>query len=71
MLTDPETGDLILVGGGNLNSDGHLGTNSLFRLSDINELWVLQNQTLSMKRHDHTSMFLPDHLLPDEIYPLR
>ena len=63
LLTDPESGDLILIGGNfNGNSGGLYDT--IYRLSTIDGEWIEQEKKLDVKRHSHTSMFVPDSQLP-------
>ena len=58
LLTDPESGDLILIGG--RSNDGYEST--ILRLSSITGDWSLEN-TLEVRRTLHTSMFVPDDQL--------
>ena len=59
MLAVPETGDLILIGGVDLNADNDQ-LDLIFRLSDIHDQWIVQSKGLAAKRQDHISMFVPD-----------
>ena len=58
LLTDPESGDLILIGG-----FSHGYERSILRLSSINDQWIEQNVSLVAGRRSHTSMFVPDEQL--------
>ena len=42
LINDPETGDLLLLGGRNGNND----QNTIYRLSDIDGEWMLEEQTM-------------------------
>ena len=58
LITDPQSGDLILIGGfEDIISD------TIYRLSSINGEWMLQNKRLQEARHLHVSMFVPDSKL--------
>ena len=60
LITDPETGDLLLLGG-NSNSIGDLST--IYRLSDINGDWKLQDKELTTTRRGFSAMYVPDGIL--------
>ena len=62
MITDPESGDLLLLGGYDQNESKFQDT--IYRLVDVQRNWQLQLQHLTEARADHVSMFLPDSLLP-------
>ena len=57
MLTDPESGDLILLGGNNPKSSP-FQQDSIYRLSNIDGSWILQNQKLRDERSAHASIFV-------------
>ena len=69
IFTDPETGELILIGGEVYppnGSSGEISQRSIYKLSDINGDWILQSKSLVAARADHSSMFVPDDQLPCE-----
>ena len=59
LITDPESGDLILLGG--RSSHGYEST--ILRLSSINDQWIVTDVSLVAGRTLHTSMFVPDDQL--------
>ena len=64
LLTDPENGDLILLGGEFNDGSGSGPYDSIYRLSDINGQWIKQEKTLEVNRHSHSSIFVPVSQLP-------
>ena len=60
MVNDPETGDLLLLGG--QDNWGHF-QDTIYRLSDIDQDWVLEDQTLKVGRCAFSAIFLPDGIL--------
>ena len=66
LLTDPESGDLILLGGTFSDNSGRPTQyyDTIYRLSAIDGEWIEQEKKLDVKRHSHTSMFVPDSQLP-------
>ena len=69
LLTDPESGDLILLGGtfSSIDGSGSVYYDSVYRLSDINGQWMEQEKSLEVKRHQHSSIFVPVSQLPCNI----
>ena len=60
LINDPETGDLLLLGGRNGNND----QNTIYRLSDIDGEWMLEEQTMmKVGRRGFSAMFLPDGII--------
>ena len=60
LIEDPESGDLILLGG--LSED--IEQSSIYRLSDIEGEWILQDQTLQAARYSFSAMFASNDILP-------
>ena len=59
LVNDPETGDLLLLGGSNGNQD----KNTIYRLSDINGDWVSQNQAMKVGRSRFSAIVVPDDVI--------
>ena len=59
LIEDPETGDVLLLGGTN----GPTIQNTIYRLSDINGNWTLQEKTLQAARYDFSAMLVPPGIL--------
>ena len=64
MIVDPESGDLLVVGG--MDPDAALAReqDTIYRLSDIHSTWTLDETTLKTPRYGHVSMFVTDTSLP-------
>ena len=64
-VTDPESGDLLFIGG--LNQETNKRQDSIIRLS-ISESgdwnWSISDSKLQAKRSLHTALFVPDEKLP-------
>ena len=56
LVEDPETGDVLLIGGGT-NQD------KIYRLSDIDGDWILQDKTLQAPRSQFSAMVIPPGIL--------
>ena len=59
LIEDPETGDVLLLGGTN----GPTIQNTIYRLSDINGNWTLQEKTLQAARYDFSAILVPPGIL--------
>ena len=60
LINDPETGDLLLLGGSNGNHD----QNTIYRLSDITGEWMLQEeQTMKVGRKGFSAIVVPDGVI--------
>ena len=63
IVNDPETGDLLLLGG---SDDGGQRQTTIYRLSDIDQDWASEDQTLKVGRYAFSAIFLPDGILDCE-----
>ena len=60
LVNDPETGDLLLLGGSNGNQD----MNTIYRLSNIDEDWVLQEEHhMKVGRRRFSAIVVPDDVI--------
>ena len=59
LVNDPETGDLLLLGGSNGTQDRH----TIYRLSDINGDWVPQERTMKVGRRRFSAIVVPDDVI--------
>ena len=60
LVNDPETGDLLLLGGSNGNQD----MNTIYRLSAIDEDWVLQEEHhMKVGRYRFSAIVVPDDVI--------
>ena len=59
LINDPETGDLLLLGGSNGNQD----MNTIYRLSNINGDWVPQERTMKVGRRRFSAIVVPDDVI--------
>ena len=60
LVNDPETGDLLLLGGSNGNQD----MNTIYRLSAIDEDWVLQEEHhMKVGRRGFSAIVVPDDVI--------
>ena len=60
LVNDPETGDLLLLGGSNGNQD----MNTIYRLSAINEDWVFQEEHhMKVGRRRFSAIVVPDDVI--------
>ena len=57
LIEDAETGDLLLLGG--QKGDTTI-QDTIYRLSDINGEWILQDETLQVPRNYVSAMVVPD-----------
>ena len=62
LVNDPETGDLLLLGGLNDANDFHTFQDTIYRLSDIDQDWVLENHPMKEGRFAFSAMALPDDI---------
>ena len=63
LVTDPETGDLLLLGGQSDTNSRPYELSKIYRLSDINGEWTLQDKELTTKRNRFSAMYVPDGIL--------
>ena len=65
LLTDPESGDLILIGGNynDVYNPPSQTYDTIYRLPAIDGEWIEQEKKLKVRRHSHVSMFVPDSQL--------
>ena len=59
LINDPETGDLLFLGG----SNGNLDQNKIYRLSDINGNWTSEERTMKVGRRGFSTMLVPDGII--------
>ena len=61
LINEPETGDLLLLGGFN----GTDFLNTIYRLSSIDdEKWILQDQTMQVGRAEFSALYVPNDFFP-------
>ena len=59
LINDPETGDLLLLGG----SNGDHPQNTIYRLSSINGTWDVQEKTMQVGRRGFSAIVVPDAMI--------
>ena len=59
LVNDPETGDLLLLGGSNGTQD----RNTIYRLSEIDGDWVRQERTMKVGRRRFSAIPVPDDVI--------
>ena len=60
LLTEPESGDLILLGGKDPYSET-AEQDSIYRLSNIQSEWILEPKRLKARRYAHVSLFVANN----------
>ena len=58
-INDPETGDLLLLGGSNGDHD----QNTIYRLSDVSGEWNKLEQTMKVGRRGFSAIVVPDAII--------